>query len=37
MNLKGSLIFLRQGIDAIQAMAERDKLPVAFVVPPFTL
>jgi hypothetical protein len=28
---------LRQGIDAIQAMAEREKLPVAFVVPPFTL
>jgi hypothetical protein len=28
---------LRQGIDAIQAMAERDKLPVVFVVPPFTL
>jgi hypothetical protein len=27
---------LRQGIDAIQAMAERDRLPVAFVVPPFT-
>jgi hypothetical protein len=28
---------LRQGIDAIQAMAERDKLPVEFVVPPFKL
>lgn len=28
---------LRQGIDAIQAMAEREKLPLAFVVPPFQL